>query len=120
MKIENEAQYDAVMARIDELLPLVTESTPAEDRNSVELLLLSSLAADYEDEHYPVGVPSLTDILRLRMYEMGLTQRSMASFLGISPARLSEIVSGKREPTYRLARTISTRLDISPSIVLGI
>lgn len=52
--IENEKQYNAAMARIEELMPLVTESTPEDDRNSIELVLLSNLVADYEQERYPI------------------------------------------------------------------
>ena len=46
-------QYNAAMTRIEELMPLVTEATP-EDRNSIELVLLSNLVADYEQERYPI------------------------------------------------------------------
>ena len=53
-QIANEKQYDAVMARIDELLKVVDDNTPADDRNSIELLLLSDLVAVYEDVHFPV------------------------------------------------------------------
>jgi HTH-type transcriptional regulator/antitoxin HigA len=53
-KIENEIQYKALMERIEELLPLVTDETPLNDKNLVELELLSNLVADYEDKHYPI------------------------------------------------------------------
>ncbi len=119
-RIENELQYKAAMARIEELLPLVTEDTPEDDMKSVELVLLSNLVADYDEEHYPVTPPSLTDVLRLRMYEMGLTQKGLAAVIGISPARLSEILAGKREPTFEVARNICTELSIDANIVLGV
>ena len=70
VRIENESQYRAAMERIEELLPVVTDDTPTTDKNCVELVLLSNLVADYDDEHYPIRKPSLSDILRLRMYEM--------------------------------------------------
>ena len=46
------------MAEIDKLLPLVNEDTPETDPNSITLVLLSNLAADYAEAHYPVGEPS--------------------------------------------------------------
>ncbi len=119
VRIENESQYQAAMARIEELLPLVTEETPATDKRSVELVLLSNLVADYDDEHYPVKSPSLSEVLKLRMYEMNLTQRSLANIVGVSPARMNEIISGKREPTLKVARDISIKLSIDANIVLG-
>lgn len=56
-KIENEMQYASAMKRIDELLAVVNDDTPADDVRSVELVLLSNLVADYEDEHYPIKRP---------------------------------------------------------------
>lgn len=119
-KIQSEAAYKAAMERIEELLPLVTDETPITDRNAVELDLLSSLVSDYEDEHYPIGVPSLIDIIKLRMYEMNLTQKSLAELINVSPSRVSEYLNGKCEPTLQVARNISMALHIDPSIVLGI
>ena len=118
-RIESEKQYKAAMARIEELLPLVTEDTPEDDIHSVELVLLSNLVADYDNEHYPIGAPSLIDVLRLRMYEMNLTQKAMAELIGISASRLNEILTGKREPTLQVARTICINLSIDANIVLG-
>ena len=119
-RIENEKQYQAAMARIEELLPLVTEDTPDDDIHSVELVLLSNLVADHDDAHYPMSTPSRADILRLRMYEMQLTQKKMAELIGVSASRLNEILSGKREPTLKVARAIAVNLSIDASIVLGV
>lgn len=52
-KIENERQYEVAMERIEELLKIVDDNTPSDDKNSIELVLLSNLVADYEDIHYP-------------------------------------------------------------------
>ena len=82
-KIENKAQYDWAVNRVEELLPLVDDNTPKDDKNLIELELLSSLVADYSEEHFAVGTASLADVMKLRMYEMHLTQRSLAAMLGI-------------------------------------
>ncbi len=119
-RIENEAQYNWAVAKVEELLPLVGEDTPLDDPNCIELVLLSNLVADYSDEHFAIGTPSLVDLIRLRMYEMGMTQKALAGLLGISPARMSEIISGKKEPTFHIARQISRKLNIDPAVVLGV
>lgn len=119
-KIETQAQYEATMARIDELLTLVDENTPLDDKNSVELVLLSNLVADYEDVHYPIKSPTLVDVLKLRMYEMGLSQAALAALLEMNQSKISEILAGKSEPTLKQARKMSTILHISPAVVLGI
>lgn len=119
-KIENEKQYQAALKRVEELMLGLPEDTPADDPQMIELTLLGNLVADYDEEHYPIGKPSLIDVIKLRMYEMGLTQAALSELLGINPARICEYLSGKREPTLPQARTISKRLNIDPAIVLGV
>ena len=119
-RIENEAQYNSAMQRINELLEIVNDDTPEDDVRSVELVLLSNLVADYEDVHYPISKPTLIEVLKLRMYEMGLSQCALAALLGMNQSKISEIISGKSEPTLKQARLISQKLDISPSVVLGV
>lgn len=119
-RIENETQYNAAMERIEELLPLVTEETPLSDKNSVELVLLSNLVADYDEEHYPIKAPTLAELIRLRMAEMHLSQKALAEKLGVSPSRISEYLTGKSEPTLKIARTIHRELNIDADLILGI
>lgn len=119
-KIENEAQYRWALERVEELLPHVKDDTPLTDPYSIELELLSGLVSDYSEEHYSIGSPSLIDVIKLRMYEMGLTQVGLSKLLGINPSRICEYLSGKKEPTLKHARLISQKLNISPAIVLGV
>jgi HTH-type transcriptional regulator/antitoxin HigA len=119
-KIENEIQYEWAVKRVEELLPLVTDDTPRTDPNSIELELLSNMVADYSEEHFAIGSPSLMDVIKLRMYEMGITQSGLAQLLGISPSRVSEYLSGKSEPTLKIGREISRKLHIDANIVLGV
>ena len=119
-KIENKVQYEWAIKRVEELLPLVDDNTPLDDPNSIELELLSNLVADYSDEHFAIGEPTSVDVLKLRMYEMGLTQKALSALIGVSPSRLSDYVSGKCEPTLRVAREMSRKLNIDANIVLGV
>lgn len=119
-KIQNETAYKATMERIEELLPLVDDNTPLDDKNLIELDLLSALVEEYEDVHYPIKSPSLVDIIKLRMYEMGLTQTKLSELLGVSPSRISDYLTGRSEPTLKVAREISKKLNIDANIVLGI
>ena len=119
-KIKNKVQYEWAIKRVEELLPLVDDNTPLDDPNSIELELLSNLVADYSDEHFAIGEPTLVDVLKLRMYEMGLTQKALSALIGVSPSRLSDYVSGKCEPTLKVAREMSRKLNIDANIVLGV
>ena len=116
--ITTEIQYNAIMKRIDELLKVVTDDTPKTDKDSIELMLLSDLVAAYEDVHYPIATPSLPDVIKLRMFEMNLTQAKLAELIGVSAPRISEYLTGKSEPTLQIARTIHHKLNISAGIIL--
>ncbi|MDR1517035.1 MAG: helix-turn-helix domain-containing protein [Dysgonamonadaceae bacterium] len=118
--IENKTVYNAAMARIEELLPLVNDDTPLDDKNLIELDLLSGLVEEYEDAHYPIGTPSLIGTIKLRMYEMNLNQTALAGLLGISTSRVSDLLTGKSEPTLKVAREMSVKLNIYADIVLGV
>lgn len=115
-KIENEMQYQVTLKKVEELMLTLPEDTPADDPRMVELTLLGNLVADYDEEHYPIG----KEMIKLRMYEMGLTQVALSKLLGINSSRICEYLSGKKEPTLVQARVISQRLNIDPAIVLGI
>ena len=120
-QIKTEKEYEAAMARIDELLPLTWgDNVPEDSPENIELSLLSDLVAEYEDVHYPIATPSLGEVIKLRLYEMGLTQKNAATLLGISAPRMSEIMHGKVEPSLSLARNMCLKLNISPEIALGL
>lgn len=119
-KIKTEKQYKAACARIEELLRVVGNDTPTDDKNFIELDLISDLVADYEEEHYPIEAPSLVDVIKLRMYEMGINQTKLSELLGVSPSRVSDYLTGRCEPTLKVAREMSRKLNIDASIVLGV
>ena len=49
-----------------------------------------------------------------------MTQKQLAGQIGVSPARISDYVSGRAEPTLRIARLLCTALGITPALMLGI
>ena len=56
-RIETREQYEWAEARVEQLLPLVDDNTPASDPCRIELELLSKLVADYSDKHFAIGNP---------------------------------------------------------------
>lgn len=46
-------QYEFALNRIEELLPLVTDATPANDKNAIELTLMSDIVESYEKKALP-------------------------------------------------------------------
>lgn len=118
-QIKDNNQYEKALERIEELLPIVDNDTSEYDKNFVELDLLSDLVVEYETAHYPIEKPSLPNILRLRMAELGITQKRLAEMLNVSPSRISEYLSGKSEPTLKIARQLRNQLEIDADIILG-
>ena len=119
-QLKNEAAYRAALKRIDELLPLTGDDVPDDDPNMLEMDMLCDMVEEYEDIHYPIGKPELADVIKLRMFERNLTQSAVAKLLGISPSRMSELMHGKLEPSYRLSRDLCIKLNIEPSVVLNV
>jgi Predicted transcription regulator containing HTH domain len=119
-QIKSEAAYKAALKRIEELLPLVNDNTPEDDPNYLELDMISDMVEEYEDVHYPISKPTLIDVIKLRLYEMGITQTKLAEMLGLSNARVSEILNGKSEPSLKIGRELSRQLNIDPSVILGL
>jgi len=118
-QIKNETPYKASLKRIEELLKVVSNETPATDKDFIELELISNLVADYEEVHYPIKPLSLVETMELRMFEMGLTRKKLSEMLNLSKSTISDILTGKREPTLKTAREISRKLNIDASVVLG-
>ena len=119
-QIRNQETYEAVLKRIDALFFETDENTDSDDPRLLELDLLSELVEEYEKENFPIETPSLASVILYRMHEMNLSQRDLASLLGMTAPRLCEILSGKKEPTYQQARQISSKLGIDAEIVLAI
>lgn len=113
-------QYELASARVEELLPLVDESTPLTDRNAVELSLMSDIVIEYEKEHYPIEKPTVAELISLALEEMNMTQKELATTIGVSPSRINDYVVGRAEPTLKTARSLCKTLRISPAAMMGL
>ena len=113
-------QYEFALARIEELLPIVDDNTPANDKHAIELSVMSDIVIAYEKEHYPIKKPTVAELIEHSLEENGMTQKQLAYEMGISPSRISDYVSGRSEPTLKNAGLLCHVLNISPSAMLGV
>lgn len=113
-------QYEYALDRIEELLPLVTDETPCTDRNAIELAIVSDVVETYEKIHYSIAKPTIGELISLSIEEKGMTQKQLAEELGISQSRVSDYISGRAEPTLRIARALCLTLGIAPAAILGL
>jgi len=112
-------QYEFALERIEELLPLVNDDTPANDRNAIELTLMSDIVIEYEKEHFPIEKPTVAELIELSLEEKEMSQKQLAILIGVSPSRINDYVSGRAEPTLKIARLLCRTLDITPAAMLG-
>ncbi len=54
MRKITEEQYRFAQSRVEALLPLVDDNTPLSDPKAVELVMMSDIVIDYEQEHFPI------------------------------------------------------------------
>lgn len=85
-------QYEFALARVEELLPLVDDNIPANDKNAVELSVMSDIVIAYEKEHYPIEKPTVVELIELYLEEKGMSQKQLAIEIGISPSRVNIIL----------------------------
>ncbi|KAF0239327.1 MAG: hypothetical protein FD181_307 [Prolixibacteraceae bacterium] len=98
-----DAVYKTALARIEELLPLVTDDTPSDGGRAIKLKINSDIVIEYEEHHFQIGNPSISDVVKMRLEEEAMSQRTFAKKFGVSPSRVSEYLSGKSEPTLKIA-----------------
>lgn len=118
MKKITKEQYEFTQNRVETLLPLVDENMPANDSKAIELVLMSEVVIGYEKEHYPIGKPTLANILELAIEEKGIGKSELARQIGVSPSRVSDYLSGRSLPSLPIAALISRVLNISPDTIL--
>ncbi len=115
-----ETQYKYALSRIEELLPIVDDNTPSNDKKAIELSVMSDIVIAYENEHYPIGKPTVPELISASLEEKNITQKELAQKIGVSPSRINDYINGRAEPTLKIARLLCKILDISPVEIMGI
>ncbi len=91
--IETEAEYERMLAAIEELMDRDDDGMTPE--NGRLLKLLAMLVEEYEDRNYPLPPCKPHRMLKHLMDERGLKPRDLWNIIGLK-SRVSEILSGKR------------------------
>ena len=110
--IRTEADHEAALARIEELMD-ARPDTPEGD----ELDVLATLVDHYEERRFPIGLPTPIDAILFRMEQASLTRRDLEPLLG-GRAKVSEVLSGKRQLTLQMIRALTSRLGIPSEVLL--
>lgn len=110
--IRTEADYQAALDRIGALMDAKPGTSVAD-----ELDVLADLVEHYEEKNVPMGYPSALAAIEFRMEQAGLSARDLVPFIG-SRAKVSEVLSGKRPLTMRMARALHEHLGIPAEVLL--
>ncbi len=111
-------QYIKATLRLEELLKEINSNTPENSPLMLEMIKVSDTIENYEEIHFPIGLPSLKEIIELRMFEMNLKRKDLAILLNTSASRISDYLSGKREITLNVAKALHQKLNIDSDIIL--
>ncbi len=117
-KLITHAAYVKANLRLEELVDIVNDSTPTDDPLAKEFLEITDIIEQYEEIHFPIGLPTLLEMVELRMFEMGLKRKDLAALLNTSASRISDYLNGKREITLNVAKALHQKLNIDSDIIL--
>lgn len=96
----------------------MTDETPANAPEAIELALMSDIVEAYEKKHFSIGKPTVSELIELSLQEKNMSQKQLASEIGVSPSRINDYVAGRSEPTLKIARLLCRVLDITPAAML--
>jgi antitoxin component HigA of HigAB toxin-antitoxin module len=126
-EITDQKTFDEVSKYMEELLAFATSSGKladpnAENQYTKELSRIGVMLADYESLHTDFKVlkvknPLLVTIEK-EMRKQELTQRKTAELLEIKENTFSQILSGKRNITMKLAKKLHTIFNIDADLIL--
>ena len=117
-KIETEADYKSVMARIDNLMSKGSENVSKTEWAEIRKLALT--AQEYEKTKFTIAAPTtLAGIIEMKMYEMRLKQKDLARKLKVSDTKLSLIMNGKQKPDIDFLKAVHQQLHVNGDYLLN-
>lgn len=78
---------------------------------------LSDLIATYEDRHHDIEPASDADMLRHLLESKGVTQAEVSVATGLPKSSLSEVVSGKKQFSRQMIRSLADYFQIDASVL---
>jgi HTH-type transcriptional regulator/antitoxin HigA len=111
--IRTESDHERAVARISELIS-AAPGTPEGD----ELDVLATLVNAYEAKHHAMDAPDPVTAIQFRMEQQGLKRKDLEPLIG-SRARVSEVLTRKRNLTLDMVRRVKWGLGISADLLIG-
>jgi len=110
--IKTDFDYQTALAHLETLMD-AQPGTPEEE----ELELFAVLIENYEQEHFPIGLPDPIAAIQFRMEQQGLTRKDLIPFIG-SQSKVSEVLNKKRPLSLGMIRALYKGLGIPAEVLL--
>ena len=110
--IRSEADYDAVLRRIEALWG-ASQGT----REGDELDVLTTLAESYESEHHPVDLPDPIEAIKFRLEQQGKDYRALVGVIG-QRTRVYEVMRRARPLSLNMIRKLHRKLQIPAEVLI--
>ena len=110
--IKNEKDYNQALERLETIFDAKLGT-----RESDELEVLGILIDQYENEHFPIGLPDPIEAIKFRMEQMGYNQNDLAKIVGFK-SRASEILNRKRKLSLEMIRQLHNGLNIPTDVLI--
>jgi HTH-type transcriptional regulator / antitoxin HigA len=111
--IENDREFDRLVAKM-EALDRKENPTPEEEALSA---LLAKLIQDYDDRHHQLPELPPHKMIQFLMAQRGLRQADLVPIFG-SRSVVSDVVSGKREPSKSHVRKLAAFFNLPADLFL--
>jgi HTH-type transcriptional regulator/antitoxin HigA len=111
--IKSNVDYQKALKRLEVIFD---EAIGTQESDEADLLGL--MIDDYEKKNYPIEVPDPIEAIKIRMEEMQLKQIDLVNEIG-GKSRVSEILNRKRKLTVEMIRKLTTRLNLSPGLLIN-
>ena len=110
--IKTEKDYNQALERLETIFDAKLGSAEGD-----ELEVLGILIDQYENEHFPIGLPDPIEAIKFRMEQMGYNQNDLANIIGLK-SRASEILNRKRKLSLEMIRQLHERLNIPTDVLI--
>lgn len=106
--IKSEEEYKILLGRLEELF-----QTKDPD-NSKELDKIADLIEEYENEHYPIGLPDPIDAIKFRLEQNNQTEDDLEKYIG---SDYKKVLNKEIEINEEMKKILVKELGISEEVL---
>jgi HTH-type transcriptional regulator/antitoxin HigA len=110
--IKTVKDYNQALERLEMIFDAKIDTSEGD-----ELEVLGILIDQYENEHFPIGLPDPIEAIKFRMEQLGYNQNDLANIVGLK-SRASEILNRKRKLSLEMIRKLHEALHIPTDVLI--